>query len=331
MTANPIHPGEDNVRMLHPFADAWTADRLLDTEFPEPAWAIPGIVPEGLSVLAGAPKVGKSWLALCWALSVAAGGLALGSLQCDAGPVLYLALEDNPRRIQRRIRTVLDGAPAPSGLHLATDCAALGAGGSDDIAGWLDYFTGARMVVIDVFAKVRGQVAGSNAYADDYCATGLAKTIADRYQVAVVLVHHVRKMGSEDFLEELSGTNGIAGAADTVHVLGRERYDADGTLATTGRDVEETKRALHQDPRTHAWSLLDGPALDHTVHDTSATILRYVRGHQGASPREIADATGLAIDLTRKTCARMEKRDHLIRVGDGRYAAPPEPETGDLP
>lgn len=258
-------------------------------------------------------------------------GLAMGSLQCDAGPVLYLALEDNPRRLQGRIRSVLDGSPAPAGLHLATECPNLGAGGADDIAGWLDYHHNARMVVIDVFAKVRGQVAGSNTYSDDYRAAGLAKAIGDRYEVAVVLVHHTRKQGAEDFLEQLSGTNGIAGSADTIHVLKRERYEADATLATTGRDVEEAERALKQDPRTHAWHLLDGPALDHTVHETSATILRYVRGHQGARPQEIADTTGLAITNVRKTCSRMAERGHLIRVGDGQYAAPPDAGTGDLP
>jgi len=334
VTANPTHPGfpgGDNVRMLHPFADAWTADQLLTAEFPDPNWAVPGIVPEGLSVLAGASKVGKSWLALGWALAVAGGFRALGSIDCDAGPVLYLALEDNPRRLQRRIRQVLDGAPAPAGLQLPTQCRALGAGGADDITGWLDQHPEARLVMIDVFAKVRGQVAGSNAYADDYRATGLAKAIADQYEVAVVLVHHVRKMGSDDFLEELSGTNGIAGAADTIHVLKRSRGEADGVLHTTGRDVEETERAMRQDPRTHAWHLLDGPALDHTVHETSAVILRYVRGHPGAQPSEIADATGLDLGNARKTCARMAQRGHLVRVSEGHYAAPTEPETGDRP
>jgi len=145
----------------------------------------------------------------------------------------------------------------------------------------------------------------------------------------VVLVHHVRKMGSDDFLEQLSGTNGIAGAADTIHVLQRSRGEADGVLHTTGRDVEETERAMRLDERTGTWSLLDGPALDHTVHETSAVILRYVRGHPGAQPNEIADATGLDLGNTRKTCSRMEKRGHLVRVSEGRYAAVPEPEKAN--
>lgn len=337
MTANPLAPGTygdqlgSNVRPLHPFADAWTADRLVHHDFPEPNWAITGLVPEGLSVLAGAPKVGKSWLALGWAVAVAGGYRALGSIDCTAGPVLYLALEDNPRRLQGRILKVLDGATAPAGLYLPTACPNLPAGGADMIRAWLDTHPDARMVVIDVFAKVRGQAAGSNAYSDDYRAAGIAKAIADEYGIAVVLVHHTRKMAADDFLEELSGTNGIAGAADTIHVLSRSRHEADAVLKTTGRDVEEAERALKFDQPTGTWSLLDGPALDHTLHDTRAVILRYVRGHQGATPKEIADATGIAHDNTKRTCARMAEAGHLIRVGNGGYTAPPEPGTGGHP
>ncbi|WP_206685947.1 AAA family ATPase [Kribbella qitaiheensis] len=341
MTANPLDPGTygdpygdqlgSNVRPLHPFADAWTADRLVHHDFPEPNWAIASLVPEGLSVLAGAPKVGKSWLALGWAVAVAGGYRALGSIDCAAGPVLYLALEDNPRRLQGRILKVLDGAAAPGGLYLPTACLNLPAGGADMIRAWLDAHPGARMVVIDVFAKVRGQAAGSNAYTDDYRAAGIAKAIADEYGIAVVLVHHTRKMAADDFLEELSGTNGIAGAADTIHVLSRSRHEADAVLKTTGRDVEEAERALKFDQPTGTWSLLDGPALDHTLSDTSAVILRYVRAHQGATPKEIADTTGIAYENTKRTCSRMEKRGHLVRVGDGQYAAPPDAGTGGLP
>ncbi len=331
----PDEPPADQTPPAAPFGDAWTADQLLATTFPDPRWAVPEIIPEGLTVLAGAPKAGKSWLAMNVGLAVAAGGNALGSIACEPGPVLYLALEDNPRRLQRRVRQLLAGEPAPAGLTLATSCKALPAGGAEDIAGWLDQHQDARMVIIDVFAKVRGAASSASAYADDYGAVGRVKRLADHYGVAFVLVHHVRKMGSEDFLEQISGTNGIAGAADTIHVLQRARGNADGVLHTTGRDVEETDRAMRLDKATGNWTLLDGPALDHTLGVTRATILRHVRDHPGASPKEIADTTGLDIGLTRKTCARMAESGHLVKVGDGQYAAlPPDPytpDTGDPP
>ncbi len=108
-----------------------------------------------MNLLAGPPKVGKSWLSLGLALAVAAGDDALGSIEVEAGPVLYLALEDTPRRLQSRMRKLLDHHPAPAALTLATTCPPLPEGGAAAIAGWLARNPAARMVVVDVFAKVR--------------------------------------------------------------------------------------------------------------------------------------------------------------------------------
>ena len=90
----PLQPAQQRIRT------AWTADELMATEFPAPKWAVPGIISEGVNLLAGPPKVGKSWLSLGLALSVAAGGQAMDSVPVESGPVLYLALEDTPRRLQ---------------------------------------------------------------------------------------------------------------------------------------------------------------------------------------------------------------------------------------
>lgn len=96
----------------------------------------------------------------------------------------------------------------PAALTLATACPLIGQGGDEAIAGWLDRNHGARMVVIDVFAKIRGAAPlGASAYEADYAAVGAVKRLADAYAVPFVLVHHVRKAGSEDFLAEVPRTN----------------------------------------------------------------------------------------------------------------------------
>lgn len=128
-------------------------------------------------------------------------------------------------------------------------------------------------------------------------------------------------MGSDDFLAEVSGTNGLAGAADATLVLKRSRGKADGVLHITGRDVDENEHALTFQPDTGSWLLLAGPASDHTIGDTRATILRYVREHPGSRPVDISDATGLERENTRRTCARMAA-DGQLKADHGIYTAP---------
>ncbi|MGP4004578.1 AAA family ATPase [Streptomyces sp. 8N706] len=299
---------------------AWTASELMATTFPEPRWAVPGILSEGVNLLCGPPKVGKSWMSLGLGLSVAAGGTALDSVPVQGGPVLYLALEDTPRRLQSRMGKILGGQPAPPGLTLVTSCPPLPQGGNEAIAGWLDRNPDARMVVIDVFAKMRGASAsGASAYDADYATVGHAKRLADHYGVAVVLVHHVRKAGSDDFLSEVSGTNGLAGAADATLVLKRARGKADGVLHVTGRDVDEAEYAL-QFHAAGAWQLLDGPAADHTIGDTRSAILRHVRAHPGARPKDLAGVLpDVDADTIRRTCSRMAADGQLSKDASGRY------------
>ncbi|MEW2631182.1 AAA family ATPase [Streptomyces sp. NPDC048389] len=300
---------------------AWTADQLMAAHFPEPKWAVPGILAEGVSLLAGPPKVGKSWLSLGLGLAVAAGGQAFDSVPVQGGPVLYLALEDTPRRLQTRMGKLLGGQKAPAGLTLVTECPPFPQGGVEAIAQWLDRNPDARMVVIDVFAKMRGQAPqGVSAYDADYVSVSYAKRLADHYGIAVVLVHHVRKMASEDFLTEVSGTNGIAGAADATLVLKRARGQADGILHVTGRDVNEAEYALQFQEASGAWHLLDGPASDHTIGDTRAAILKHVRANPGTKPKDIAEAIPHAdADTVRRTCSRMAADGQLAKDGSGRY------------
>ncbi|UUN28215.1 AAA family ATPase [Streptomyces sp. FIT100] len=308
---------------------SWTADQLMAARFPEPKWAVPGILAEGVSLLAGPPKVGKSWLSLGLGLAVAAGGHAFDSVPVQGGPVLYLALEDTPRRLQTRMGKLLGGQPAPAGLTLVTECPPFPQGGTEAIAQWLDRNPDARMVVIDVFAKMRGQAPqGVSAYDADYVAVGYAKRLADHYGIAVVLVHHVRKAGSDDFLTEVSGTNGIAGAADATLVLKRARGQADGILHVTGRDVNEAEYALQFQEASGAWHLLDGPASDHTIGDTRAAILRHVRANPGAKPKDIAAALPqVDVDTVRRTCSRMAADGQLTKDGSGRYYPHTETRT----
>jgi hypothetical protein len=308
-----------------PRQTAWDAEELMNMAFPEPRWAVPGIICEGVSLLAGPPKVGKSWMGLNLALDIAAGRPAFGKIPVEQGDVLYLALEDTPRRLQSRMRTVLGGRPAPAGLTLSIACAPMPAGGDGELVDWLESHPDARLIVIDVFAKVRGTPPpGVAAYDADYAAMGRIKRVADHYGIAIVLVHHVRKAAAEDFLATVSGTNGLAGAADAVLVLERARAQADGVLHVTGRDVDETDYPLAFDSDAGAWQLLDGRAEDYQLGETRSMVMRYLRDYPNRTPKEIAEALQVDAATIRQTCRRMAEAQQLRAVG-GKY----RPANGD--
>ncbi len=310
--------------MTAPPRTYWTASDLLAHTFPAPRWAVPGVLAEGVNLLAGAPKVGKSWAALNIAVAVASGGKAFGRIDVASGDVLYLALEDTPRRLADRLRKVLGRDREPDRLTFVTACPPITEGGLDRISKWLTEHPDARLVIVDVFARIRGRAdAAASAYDTDYAAMAALKTLADAHGISVLVVHHTRKAASEDFLYEVSGTNGLAGAADAVLVLKRMRGSADAELHITGRDVDEAAYALRFDADLGAWQMLDGPAQDYTLGDTRRQVLTYVRENEGATPKQIAESLGIEYATIKQTVSRMNKDDQLDTDGQGRYFAQP--------
>ena len=296
----------------------------METEFDEPRWAVPGLLSEGLNFLVGAPKLGKSWIALNLSVQIAAGEKALKLLPCPQGDVLYLALEDTGRRLQRRLRASLNGTKPPPRLTLETRCEKLSTGGTRYIEGWLQRNPKARMVVVDVFGKIRSDrdTQGSQ-YQADYEQASELKAIADRYEVCVLAIHHTRKQGADDFLDEMSGTQGLAGAADAILVLKRSRGEADATLSVTGRDVEEAEYALSFTSQTGTWLLHEGPAYEWTLSDTRRKVMQALRDFGPSTPAQVAEFTGISHTNAKQTCVRMHNDDQIGTAGDGIYWVTP--------
>lgn len=299
----------------------------MSAEFAPPKWVVPGVFPEGLTLLAGPPKVGKSWLSIGLAVAVAAGGKALSSIGVEAGPVLYLALEDTGRRLQNRMAKVLAGDDPPRGLTFVIESPFMRSGGLDKIDSWLTNHTDPRLVIIDVLQRFRGPaLQGQSAYAADYEAITAIKIVADIHHIGCIVVHHDRKGNAEDFISEISGTFGLAGGADTIAALKRSRGELDGVLHVTGRDVEENEYALQFAPALGAWSLV-GLASEYGLSETRRKILAYLRLHDGSKPAEVAMGTGLSRDTVKQTCGRMADDSQLDTDGKGRYFIPTTQEA----
>lgn len=298
------------------------AQTLLSMDFPPVAYVVPGAIAEGLTILGGRPKLGKSWLALAVAIAVASGGPVLGQ-HCDQGDVLYMALEDNRRRLQDRIRTLLPSVkqlrPDLSRLELDTEAPKIDGGLIDRLEAWRLAAANPRMVIIDTLAMVRpAKKKTQDSYEADYAALSPLQKWAGEHRLAVMVVTHVRKMEASDPLEMISGTNGLTGAADSILVLNR---DADGPkLYGRGRDIEEMEKALLFD--NGRWSVL-GDAVEVKRSAERRQVLAALEDALGSmSPADIAKVIGKPKANLNVLLTKMVKDGEIVKVSYGLYAHP---------
>jgi RecA-family ATPase len=284
-------------------------------------WVVDGYVPEGFSVLAGRQKLGKTWLAIDWALAVACGDRAMGAIKCQQGDVLYIDMENGLRRIQRRISSTRpDYASIDlSRLDWATEAISLDDGFVERLEHWRSSVAAPRLVVIDVLQRIKP--AGSlarNAYENDYSAWAPLQRWAMECGIAVVGLHHARKGGADDPLEALSGSNGLSACADTTLVLDR---DGNGTtLYVRGRDVDEKETALHFE--AGLWSI-KGDAQKVRISTERGRILKALReSKEPMTPADLAADTGMPPNNIKQLLFKMGKAGEVTKSGRGRYLHP---------
>lgn len=228
-------------------------ETLMNTVLPPIRFVISHLMPQGLHVLAGAPKVGKSWLAL-WLCLQTAKGEPVWTFPTAGGTVLYLCLEDSYARIQRRLLDVTD--EAPENLFFATMSEKLRDGLEQQIERFLSTHPDTVLVVIDTLQRIRTGSNDANPYASDYRDLGILKELADKHRIAILLIHHLRKMSDDDPMNMISGTTGISGATDTNFVLRKSKRSSNSaTLYCTGRDIEYRELLLEFDGAEHVWKL----------------------------------------------------------------------------
>ena len=295
------------------------AEDLRKKEIPPIKWAVEGMLPEGLTILAGSPKIGKSILALHLALAVAIGGVAFGKISVIQGAVLYLALEDTERRLQTRILDAgIDLTTSLSLLSLVTQIPKQHEGGIQYLEWWLRSHTNARLVIIDTLQIFRIPISGKkDRYAEDYDALTEIKRLADKYKVAIMVVHHLKKGGDSDWTQEISGTNGIAGSADCILAIKRERTQSAAILHRTGRDVEEKdfKMILER----FNWILL-GEAEEMTMPKWKRDIIDYIKENGKCTPMELAVHLNIDPNTAKQNLFRLVKEGLIIKLTRGVYA-----------
>lgn len=229
------------------------ADTLLSTPLPVTKFIVEGLLPEGLHILAGSPKVGKSWLALWICLQVSKGEPVWG-LPTSHGTVLYLCLEDSYTRIQNRLFQLTDDAPGT--LYFANLSGSIRDGLENQIVSFLSEHLDTNLIVIDTLQKIRDIIPDTNSYASDYRDISSLKNLAENHHMAILLIHHLRKMKDDDPMNMISGTTGISGATDSNFVLKRkDRSSPQAELHCTGRDIESRVLELCFRKESRTWEL----------------------------------------------------------------------------
>jgi hypothetical protein len=214
---------------------------------------------------------------------------------------------------------VLDGEHPPTGLHFHTDWPRLGDGGAEQIGVWLVEHPGARLVVIDVFTRIRApEVRRADLYRADYEAAAELQGLAISRGIAIVAIYHTRKAEAADFVEMVQGTFGLAAGADTILVARRGRGEADATLYATGRDISEQELALRFSAQARTWVVL-GDAAEYNLGETRREIIEAVRQHGSLTPKQMAEVTDVGYELAKKTAQRMANDGQLVGK-HGRYS-----------
>ena len=215
---------------------------------------IDGLLYPGTYLFAGAPKVGKSFLMAQLAYHVSM-GLPLWDCPVHKGTVLYLALEDDHRRLQGRLYRMF-GMEGADDLRFAVYAKQLGVGLEEQLKKFVREHPDTKLIIIDTLQKIREAGGDKYSYANDYEVVGKLKRLADDCGVCLLLVHHTRKQQADDKFDMISGTNGLAGAADGAFLLQKEkRTDGTATLDVVGRDQQDQRFYLTKDKERLTWTL----------------------------------------------------------------------------
>jgi len=305
---------------------------LMAKSFPAPRWIVKGLIGEGLTLFAGAPKIGKSWFALDLALSVSGGAAdILGGTSVEHGAVLYMALEDNQPRLQDRLNK-MGARLEPRPLRFVTSGPGLESGLEEDIRTWSREQEAPRLVIIDTLAKVRPVTRPRDrGYADDHATLAPLQKLAGELGLGIVVIHHTNKAPpSDDPFDAISGTLALSGTSDAGMVLRRSGEGA--TLYTRGRDVEERQITLSFDKSTFRWREINAPITPKSP-ERDQILHAFKSWEEELSVSDIADRVRKPKENVQRTVSRMSEAGELVRVRTGIYRlpAPPTDPSPDSP
>ncbi len=232
-----------------------TMEELYDTAFPPKVPIVDGLIYNGTYLFVGAPKVGKSFFMAQLGYHVSM-GIPLWNYKVNQGSVLYLALEDDFSRLQKRLSKMF-GMESTSNFYFATMSKSLNEGLEEQLSKFMKEHADTKLIMIDTLQKVREINGDRYNYSNDYDIVMKLKQFSERHNICMLIVHHTRKLQSEDCFDMISGTNGLLGAADGAFILQKtKRIDNKGVLDIVGRDQQDQKIYLEFDREKCLWKFI---------------------------------------------------------------------------
>lgn len=231
-------------------------EELQRKELPPVKFFVEGLIPQGLTIIASLPKIGKSWMMLDLGISIARGTSFLGFKTRKAG-VMYLALEDSENRLKDRTNKLLDNQKAPKNFRYAIRCDDLGNGLISELEDIRKKEPDIEVIIIDTLQKIRRPYKGASLYTNDYGEMSEVKEFADKYGISLIFVHHLKKGSEDDVFGKVSGTNAIMGASDTTIILDKkDRADENTIMHAIGRDIDYQQYILRFNKDKYRWKLI---------------------------------------------------------------------------
>lgn len=319
--------------------DTWrpqvqSARDLMAKSFDPIHYAVQNVIAEGLTLLGAKPKKGKTVLMLNLAISVAGGKSALGQFATSQSEVLYLALEDNERRMQRRLTKMLGADETmPDALKLVYQWLPLDRGGLEALDTYLDEHPATKLVIVDTLHHVRTAPRGdTNAYSADYEALKPLLTLANTRKVAIVAITHTRKMAGSDPLDEISGSVGLTAGVDNIIVL--RSHDNLTELVRVGRDYEDDEVYALKGDREHLWWTYEGNADELRRSSERTAILETIGADKGGlRPGDIAKRLDKPSGHVRQLLYKMKQSGEVTVDKEGMYhignVQPERTDNGD--
>ena len=257
-TSEKNSKGKSNLRHIFDpgYLRTISMSELYETVYESNPPLIDGFLYPGTYLFVGAPKLGKSFLMAQLAYHIST-GTPLWDMPTKKGTVLYLALEDDYCRLQKRLYRMF-GTESTENLYFSVSAKQLGCGLDEQLGNFITEHPDTALIIIDTLQKVR-EVGGDNySYASDYDIIASLKQLADRFGICLLLVHHTRKQQAEDQFDMISGTNGLLGAADGAFLLRKEKRTGNAaTLDVSGRDQQDQRLYLERDTERLIWKLED--------------------------------------------------------------------------